>query len=902
MFLNEKMNIKILTLLFAFSVVLVSKAQWSVSGVITDSGKQYLSMIQVALVKNGSGTIISFATTNKKGEYTISQNGIFLKDSFALQIQSFGFAKQKTLIHSPFQLVNFTLQTEATELPKVTVQNKPKPLRAQGDTLTYSVEKFSNPTDRVIGDVIKKLPGVEMDDNGKISYQGKPISRLYIDGDNLLDDKYNIATNSVPPNMVVSIQVLDKHQPIKALENVQYSDVPAMNIITKEGARKKIVAEGNAALGTPGLYDITINALLFGSKIKFINYYKLNNTGVDLTKEVISHNFTDNQQKLGNQVPPDLMSIDQLGTPGLAKKRWLFNNSGLLNFNNLVNLQKEVQLKINFYYLYDKQYQAYFNRTSYYSPTDTIQYTENQNNIIRANTFRTQLNLHVNKKGYYLNNTFVVENYSTRGTANLFASSSGYINQLLSGSNTSFSNEANYVKVLPNKKVIEFFSYISNHVNPQTLSIEPGLYSTLLNSNIPYQQLNQYISIPTFLTNQYVTVRNKIGHLVQTSQIGFNTQNQFLSSQVQTIQTDGSVNIVNENFANQLNWQRFKLFIQSTFDLKFDRWQVGIKLPLNYQKINFQDPLHSRHDSSEKLIPFNPTIEARFLTGKENSITASSILENSLGNITNVYRGNIFTNYREITSNNAPLQNIKNKGAAVNYYFKKTLDGFFINLGIIYLSSQSNVLRNTYISDNIQKIGFIPFDNSSSYQAFSASFNKYVFKWKTDIKLSFLMNRQNMVELQNTKLLRFVNSNYIFKLKVDAKLFKKIYLNYRSIFTNSINEQVDEKGSSSNSQATAKQLEQQMELSMVLNPNCYLKCNIENYYNSFPGSEKNQFLFLDLSGTIKIDKYKSDFQIFVNNIIGNTNYSSINISSNIISESSYTIRPRMILVKFNYRF
>jgi hypothetical protein len=71
-------------------------------------------------------------------------------------------------------------------------------LRVHGDTTDYKVSDFSSPQDRVIGDVIKKLPGIDVAKDGKISYNGKSISGVYIGGDNLLDDKYNIATNSYP--------------------------------------------------------------------------------------------------------------------------------------------------------------------------------------------------------------------------------------------------------------------------------------------------------------------------------------------------------------------------------------------------------------------------------------------------------------------------------------------------------------------------------------------------------------------------------------------------------------------------------------------------------------------------------------------------------------------------------
>lgn len=893
---------KIVSLLFALFAVIVSYGQWGISGIVTHAGKQPAAMINVVLVKAGSGNILSFAATNKKGEYSLSYKGAFFKDSFAVQLQAFGFARQKTIILSLSQQINFTTYPETTELPKVTVQSKPKPLRAQGDTITYNVEKFSNPTDRVIGDVIKKLPGVEMDVNGKITYQGKPISRFYIDGDNLLDDKYNIATTSVPSNMIVSIQVLDKHQPIKALENVQYNEAPAMNIITKESARKKLINDGNAAIGTPSLYDLTLNTLFFSKWMKFINYLKLNNAGVDLNKEVISHNTSDNQKKIDNQPSSELLSINQAGSPGLAKKRYLFNNSSLLNINDLVNLSSGIQLRINAYYLNDKQYQTYSRATSFYLPSDTIRYVEDQNSRYSANTLRTQMNLNINNNGYYLNNTLVLENQVNEGRASLISNASTQINQHISGSNTNFSNEFNIIKVLANKRVIELYSYLENDTHPQTLSIEPGLYNNLVNQGKDYNGFNQQVSIPGFFTTSYFTLRKKYGIFTNTSQIGFSSHSQRLLSNIQNFQTDGSIHQLTDSFSNHVYWQRYKLYAQQEFEFKSDRLQISFSFPFNYQQISYHDPLHAKSDSSAHLIPFNPSFQLRLLSGRENSIIFSTFFDNSLARIDDVSKGFIFTNYRNIYSHDALFRQLRNKGGSLSYFFKKTIDGLFANFSVLYINLQKNVLENTFISNSIQQTGSIYYDNNASYQSFSASINKYIFNWKTDIKLGFLASQQLADQLQNGKLLRFRNNSYSYKLKIDSKLPGGIYAYYTGVITKSSNKQLDNNDILSNSQPKATQFEQQIELSMVVTKHFYVKVNADDYYNSYPGASKNHFIFLDANATIQLKKLNSDIQLFVNNIIGNNAYTTLNLSSNIISENRYSIRPRTIMIKFNYRF
>ncbi len=94
--------------------------------------------------------------------------------------------------------VDFVLQASVNQLQAVVIKSSRPVLRVNGDTLSYNVSDFSNPQDRTIGEVIKKLPGITVAADGTISYNNKPISTVYIGGDNLLDDKYSIATNLHP--------------------------------------------------------------------------------------------------------------------------------------------------------------------------------------------------------------------------------------------------------------------------------------------------------------------------------------------------------------------------------------------------------------------------------------------------------------------------------------------------------------------------------------------------------------------------------------------------------------------------------------------------------------------------------------------------------------------------------
>lgn len=81
------------------------------------------------------------------------------------------------------------------ELKEVTI--KAQKTRQRGDTLVYSVATFAKDDDRSIGDVLKKMPGIQVAEDGKITYNGTPINKFYIEGKDLLQGRYGLATNGV---------------------------------------------------------------------------------------------------------------------------------------------------------------------------------------------------------------------------------------------------------------------------------------------------------------------------------------------------------------------------------------------------------------------------------------------------------------------------------------------------------------------------------------------------------------------------------------------------------------------------------------------------------------------------------------------------------------------------------
>src|SRR5690554_4852077 len=158
-----------------------------------------------------------------------------------------------------------------------------------GDTINYSVLSFIDETDRSIGDVLKKLPGVQVLSSGKILYQNKEISKFYVEGLDLLQGKYGVATNNIDAQQVATVQVLENHQPIKALKDMEVPENAAINLRLKQSALGAFFVTAQAGIGLPPL--LLSNELIgmrFTRTQQNMLVYKGDNTGRDISKELTS--------------------------------------------------------------------------------------------------------------------------------------------------------------------------------------------------------------------------------------------------------------------------------------------------------------------------------------------------------------------------------------------------------------------------------------------------------------------------------------------------------------------------------------------------------------------------------------------------------------------------------------
>jgi hypothetical protein len=303
----------------------------TISGNVTDTLGNPIRGASILLLETTQEDILSYSSTDNSGKYSIINSSNIPISNLRLEVRALGFKSESVQLTKDNTRYDFKLANSVIQLPDIVVHDNRPQLQIQGDTTSYAVSDFAHVNDRVIGDVLQRMPGIEVANDGRISYNGKPISRFYIEGDNLLDDKYNIASNTIPNAIVDKVQVIENDEPIKINRKLSTSTATAINITLKEDAKRKPVNQIEMGVGTPGIFDGEVDNLVFYKNYKAINQFQLNNIGIDLREELKSHDLAALRSKIGYTPLTAMLSIPNTNPPQINTERSSFNNSGLLN-------------------------------------------------------------------------------------------------------------------------------------------------------------------------------------------------------------------------------------------------------------------------------------------------------------------------------------------------------------------------------------------------------------------------------------------------------------------------------------------------------------------------------------------------------------------------------------------
>lgn len=853
-----------------------------VEGLVEDTNKNPLFGATIVVTKPNSNAILAYTSTNFNGLYKLNIKTSL--DSIQVKSSYIGFKTQLKTIATKSTSLSFMLLESDEELKEIII--KSTPISKKGDTLNYAVSRFTTQKDRVIADVLKKMPGIEVLADGKILYQGKPILKYYIEGLDLLEGKYNLANNNIPVDEVSKVQILENHQPIRILDSLVFSENASLNIKLKN----KTVFVTPTAIGVgakPILHEVSVTPMAFTKTNQLIGNFKSNNTGLDVAKELKVLTF----EEFTNQKEQQIINwsrIMPISFPQATKQNWLDNSVKMASFNYLKKLEKDFQFKVSSSYVNDVQKLEGKSTTKFIGTNNSIVISENKENNIKVSELLSKITIEKNtKKTFFKNSTEFNFNWN---------SESGAINkdevlQNVSKPNKEFTNTLKWI--FPYKKtLIELKSNIFYNDNKTVLNITPGFFEDLLNNGNPLNAVQQNVNHNLLVADTKVGFTKLLGKVTISPSFGFKYEEQRLKSFIYL--NEENTPLKENTLSNNIFFTNTDLYLKSLLQYEKNLFKFNLLLPFQFisMKINSYNSLKNRDLNN---FVFNPKLSVSREFGDFWKLSASSGYETRFGRLNELFNGFIIKDYRNITSYDSPIAVNKKQSYRFSLGYRNFLKGIFVTALYSYNSNQSNLLlAYSYNNNGSLNLKAIERENASNNQIIGIRSSKFFSKINTTLNVNVSTMLQERFRIINNNFQSIDNNQNKLETSLDYDFRAWLNINVKNSLSKSISKSKSiQKQELLNNSTTS-------ELNIYPTKNHLFKLSYEHIIFKNTTSISNSFL--DVSYNYTFPESKSTLELRYSNILNVKYYNSSFISEIIETQNQFLMRPSQIVVSYKFSF
>lgn len=268
----NKLNLLVFLLLSILTLHKSYSQEIELRGTVKDSLKTPLNYANVVVKPTNKNKSLQYTVTDEKGLYRLYfQKG----DTVIITVSYLGYIPINfEFIANKSTTKHFIMKTSPEQLDEIIIE---MPVTVKGDTTTYRTDKFVTGEERKLKNVLKKLPGVEVDKNGNITVQGKKITKMLVDGKKFFGGNSKLAVDNIPADAVDKVQVIDNYNEVAFLKDLTDSDELAMNIELKEEKKKFTFGDVEVGKGNNEFYKAHANIFYYSPKTNLNFIGNLNN-------------------------------------------------------------------------------------------------------------------------------------------------------------------------------------------------------------------------------------------------------------------------------------------------------------------------------------------------------------------------------------------------------------------------------------------------------------------------------------------------------------------------------------------------------------------------------------------------------------------------------------------------
>ena len=881
----------------------------TLSGTVTDveSGRP-LDAVMVSVLRGG--VLTDYALTDAQGKYALPWKRT---GTLQLRVSMLGYRAEVRNVSSSGQQ-NFRLRAEAIVLKEVQIRGG----RVYGrkDTVRYDLSQFASSRDVHIKDVLKRLPGVEVEESGQVKYKGKPIDHFLVEGMDVTGGRYNQVNNNLGAKAVKTAEIMENYQSVKALKGKINSEEVALNLQLDPKARDQWIVNGTLGVGWSNggkeigssssassssssvssssekqnsalLWEGSLSALQLGKGRQSLYNYKTNNNGTDLSTEQTQ--FTDN-----NGDDPGINLLPLLAQPGITapldKQRLLFNQTHTLNGNRMYKWTDERSLRLQAGYTHDRLRRQRGNSLTYYQPEDTIHIDETYHYRLQSDAAYAEAHYEDNAPGHYLSNRFKAEGTTERGTSP----------ELQQQIHTSQLKATNQFHLLRNREANtwEINSAMQYAYLPSSLQVAGGKEQYRQQSFYADNSAGYLHKHNGFTQQVRAGLQGEWGKLScqsaasrQSAALG--SADVFLSSDIShSSDIHGSSDILCSSNVSNLS-----LYLTPSFQLERGKWFGSLSLPFRGKRY---------FGAKENYLLYAPSLYLRYNTAYHWKFSLFAGLNRSAGSSADLYPFTYRTDYRTWYTNNGLTPVSLTQNCQLYGEYKNTVQEFFVTASLNYQRLRQNTLYEQSVSQDSIVYTRRHLPHRTENWSFTGTLSKGFYTWHLKTSLDFSLSRTTGKQLIN-RLLQTYRYDY---LKAEPKLIwlpcQVLEAEYHATIGyggSKISTGVaPEQGSLSDGSKKLKPLldvVQRLHLTFSLGQ-IDLRLSGEHYRNDLGNGTHLNTVFADASLIYKVKKWR--LEATLNNLFNKKEYAYTLYSATQSSTSRLNIRPREAMLTASYQF
>jgi hypothetical protein len=874
-------------------------------GVITDSKSVGLEMANVMAVNQVTKAMDSYAITNDKGKYILNLKP---NTSYVLKVSYLGMQNKELLIVTTTEnsSKNIALEEGGIELDGVEIVRE-MPVSIKGDTIVYNGDSFKTGTERKLEDLLKKLPGVEVNADGEVEVEGKKLTKLMVEGKDFFDGDTKLGVKNIPADAIDKIQVLrnyNENSILKGVENNQ--DNVAMNIKLKSGKKNFWFGDMTAGIGvahTESRYLINPKLFYYSPKYSINLISNFNNIGeLPLTVQdyfKFTGGFRGMMQKGGSSFN---VSSNDLGISLLRNNRAkeIETKFGATNFSYNVNKAWSLSgFGIISSFLTDLETKS---QTNILQPNSSeIQSTENRQEVAHQ---KSNLGLFKLSSSYKPSAKFQFDyDILTK------MSKQDENNTLLRESIVSNNSQTENINTLKKQDPISVNQNLSLYYTQSDKNIFAFEMQHLYQEEDPFYSANlrsQPFSLSGYTSGQN---RNDINQnrFVKTNKIdakldyyymltpksninvtvGNTYSNQNFNSGIFQVLDNGTVN----NLDNVTNTNDVNYNFNDTF--------LGLHYKILSGKFTFTPgvSLHSYNMTNEQLRTSNkqsfyrvlPDFLAIYQIKKAESLTYNFSYTNNFTDINQLAEGYVFSNYNSLTKGNRLLENATAQVHSLRY-FKYNMFNFENITAFATYSKRVDAIKTRAIFNGVNQTSS-PFNSDFADETLSGNglygrsfLRNYKASLGANLNWSKFNNIQNNVLSTNESF----TQSYTLKASTNYKNMPNMELGYNVV-----------KNDYNNSTFYTEKPFVRLDYFFLKSFSFVTEYEFYHYYNNAK-TVNNEYDFLSASLIYQKKGGKMEYKVSGTNLLNTTSLNDDSFSQFSTRTSQYTVQPRYVIFSLKY--